>query len=323
MNVQTRMRPLKAMAFGCKGTSVAVLRAMYVAYIRSVIDYAAPALVCLSKSKLPKLEAIQNEAMRIVLGCPVTARVSNMRIELGLVSVAERIREINTVIGIKALRDDRDSLPKTELLNAIGLEQIAGNGRTAVTAKDIQHYDVVDFGLLTNTFGQPLPPWECMSINMAIDRPPCKKADISAYEMRPHYQAEIEENVEGGGYIDQVYCDGSMNTDTGCAGAAVTLMNGGTFHSDVDIKVRMHDWASSTQTELMALLLALTLIRRRGNDSLIITDSMSALQSLQTSKVSVYEKLVNEVKRKIRKLAGRGIKVKFMWVPSHIGIPGN
>ena len=320
---KTRLRPLKAMAFGCKGTSVAVLRQMYIAYIRSVIDYAAPALICLPNSKLAKLETIQNEAMRIILGCPITASVSNMQVELGLIPLSERIREINTMIGVKALRDDRDTIPKMELLNALGTEQVDGRKWISITAKDIIHYNIIDCGLASKVQGQALPPWECQSANIVIDRPPYKKSDMAPYELKPKYQAAIEESIKSEDYTDQLYCDGSLSNETGRAGAAVTLMNEGHFDPRFDTMVRLQDWSSSTQAELMAILLALKHINRRCNNALIISDSISALQSLKNSKDSSNEKLVNEIKRKLKKAYLKDIKVKFIWVPSHVGIPGN
>ena len=320
---KTRLRPLKAMAFGCKGTSVAVLRQMYIAYIRSVIDYAAPVLICLPKSKIAKLETIQNEAMRIILGCPITASVSNMQVELGLIPLSERIREINTMIGVKALRDDRDTLPKIELLNVLGTEQVDGRKWISVTAKDIIHFNVIDCGLGSKVHGQALPPWECQPANIFIKRPPYKKSDMAPYELKPQYQAVIEENIEKEGYTDQLYCDGSLSNETGRAGAAVTLMHDDQFHPQFDTMVRLQDWSSSTQAELMAILLALKHINRRRNNALIISDSISALQSLKNSKDVSNEKLVNEIKKKLRKIYLKDVKVKFIWVPSHVGISGN
>ena len=89
---KTRLRPLKAMAYSNLGASVSILRTMYIAYVRSVIDYAAPALANFDKGRLRKLEIIQNEAMRIILGCPKSTKVSNMRLELGIDAIVDRIK---------------------------------------------------------------------------------------------------------------------------------------------------------------------------------------------------------------------------------------
>ena len=100
-------------------------------------------------------------------------------------------------------------------------------------------------------------------------------------------------------------------------------MNAGHFHPEFDTMVRLQDWSSSTQAELMAILLALTHINRRSNNALIVSDSISALQSLKNSKTSPNENLVNNIKKKLRKVYLKGVRVKFVWVPSHVGIPGN
>ena len=48
---------------------------------------------------------VQNEAMMIILDAPRTARIVNMRSELNLPSIFERITYICTLLGVKALRE--------------------------------------------------------------------------------------------------------------------------------------------------------------------------------------------------------------------------
>ena len=319
---KTRLRPLKAMAYGCQGASVTILRMMYLAYVRSVIDYAAPALICLSKSQLGKLETIQNEAARIILGCPPNVKTENLRLELGLTTVTDRIREINSIIGLKSLRDVRETLTKSELLNHLGTDLVTGNGWSAITARDMIHYSIHEFDLTVRMYGAVIPPWEVIPVNVIIDRPPFRKADMSPLELKPHYAELIEKASVAGEHLDQLYCDGSLNTVTGHAGSAVTLMNGGKFQADHELQVRLHDWASTTQSELMAILLALKQIGSRLRNSLILSDSLTALQTLK-KKGTPHQGLVNVIMKKIRKLDHKGVSVKFIWIPSHVGIPGN
>lgn len=53
--------------------------------------------------------------------------------------------------------------------------------------------------------------------------------------------------------MDQIYCDGSLDTTTGQSGAAVTVVRGGRFLHECDAIIRFHDWASPTQAGLAAL----------------------------------------------------------------------
>ena len=72
-----------------------------------------------------------------------------------------------------------------------------------------------------------------------------------------------------------VYTDGSVDQDTGTAGAA--FVSGG-----VTSQWRLSDGASSTQAELVAIKGALEhLATTRPASALVATDSRSALQSLQ------------------------------------------
>lgn len=67
---------------------------LYISVIRSLIDYAAIVLFQFSATQLRPLELIQNKAMRIILGCPKTAKIEVLRAELGIPSIVSRIQEI-------------------------------------------------------------------------------------------------------------------------------------------------------------------------------------------------------------------------------------
>ena len=85
---------------------------------------------------------------------------------------------------------------------------------------------------------------------------------------------------------------------------------------------RMHDWASSTQSELLAILIGLKAIEERRKNSLIISDSMAALQSLN-SKNAVHSTLVARIRKSIHRITTNGVRVLLAWVPSHVNIAGN
>ena len=89
-----RLKPLQVLANRGNGAGIPVLRMVYISTVRSIIDYAAPVLICYSEKELKKLEIIQNRAMRIILGCPMSTRIEIMRLELNLPSIIDRIHEI-------------------------------------------------------------------------------------------------------------------------------------------------------------------------------------------------------------------------------------
>ena len=88
-----RMRQLSCVANCCFGPSQHSLRNMYVAYVRSVFDYAAPAWYPLmSKTNLDSLQRLQNKALRIVLGVPRSTRIEDLHLEANITPLEARYR---------------------------------------------------------------------------------------------------------------------------------------------------------------------------------------------------------------------------------------
>ena len=89
--LQRRLKPLQWLTNHSSGISIPVARTIYIAFIRSVVDYLSPALIQLPRAALEPLEKFQNAAMRVILGCPMSTRIVNMQSELRLPPLVERI----------------------------------------------------------------------------------------------------------------------------------------------------------------------------------------------------------------------------------------
>ena len=220
------------------------------------------------------------------------------------------------------LRDARETMPKTELINVMGTDNIIGKNWTALTANDILHYDVANFMVTMKPVSRGISPWEESDVDMNITRLPSKKTEVPPYELKAQFLGLIQEMAIKHDIIDQIYCDGSLNTDTGRAGAAITILSGGHYCSDHDKQIRLQDWASSTQSELLAILVGLGQVEERQNNSIVISDSMAALQSIN-SKNAQNVSLVQRIRKKVKKIKENGISLFFVWVPSHVDIAGN
>ena len=80
-----RLKQLCAVANSCFGPFQLSLRNMYVAYIRSVFDYAAPVWYPLmSKTNLNKLQRLQNKTLREILGLPLSTRIQDLHLECNI-----------------------------------------------------------------------------------------------------------------------------------------------------------------------------------------------------------------------------------------------
>ncbi|XP_063848254.1 uncharacterized protein LOC135093209 [Scylla paramamosain] len=105
-----RLAPLRLLANRDLGARIPVLRMFYISVVRSLINYAAPVLIQFSATQLRPMELVQNEAMRIILGCPRTARTEVLRAELYLPSIMCRIQEITCRTVGRILCTGSDSL---------------------------------------------------------------------------------------------------------------------------------------------------------------------------------------------------------------------
>jgi hypothetical protein len=64
---------------------------MYIAYIRSVLEYASPAwFACMSKTNLATLQRLQNQALRIILGVRLSTRIDALHYEANLPPIMVR-----------------------------------------------------------------------------------------------------------------------------------------------------------------------------------------------------------------------------------------
>ena len=309
-----RLAPLRALSANGKGATPTVLRLMYISYIRSVIDYAAPYLASFPKTRIQKLEVLQNEALRIILNCPRTASVKLLQHELNIPSISTRITYLGVVATIRAYRGSFEGEPYIrDIRMSPQATMVSAWARTM--SCNIQRLGLRPELFRTNDYKtSPVVPWDRVPPDIRIIKPFAKKSDVPDQLLQAHYLSEIYKLPHG----DRIYTDGSVKED-GRAGAACVALG---KTSSTIYRARLHDGASSTVAELLAILLALKHILLSSTNTVIISDSMSALQSL-SSKTPEYSILANRAQRLLLKLQKKGTVVSFLWVPSHIGLLGN
>nr|XP_022905277.1 uncharacterized protein LOC111417282 [Onthophagus taurus] len=111
-----------------------------------------------------------------------------------------------------------------------------------------------------------------------------------------------------------IYTDGSKKeSGVGCAFVV----------GDSDYSWSLQSFASIFFAELYAIFQALLFIRmsHNGNNFVIVTDSLSALKSLQA--MCPNEPMVRMVGELLHVILLSGKQIVFIWVPGHIGIEGN
>ena len=312
-----RLALLRKVAWGEVGSSVPIVRRLYITMVRSLMDYAASVIFTIGKCKMKSIERIQKKAMRIILGCPQHVNIDTMRLELNLPSLQDRIDSMAASQIIKSVRIEGDYFLK-KMITA----PVCGHIRTnkwILAAKEL----IARNGLLDEIslvpYKSPEPaPWEMVEPVISCSSIEEKKSEVSKELLVADFNERLQ-SVSRGRHV--YYCDGSLKED-GSAGDGVAHFCDGRHLPEDDKTVRLSKDSSTTQCELLAIAVALSDAKKLEGGTTIISDSMSALQSL-TAKTPSCVILVNRINTLLIRMKKTGREVVFIWAPSHCGIYGN
>ena len=352
--ITRRLRPLRLLAGRSAGANIDMCRTFYLAYIRSLIDYHALHLCTRPARELDTLEQVQNEAMRIILGCPMSTRVVNMLCELKLPTLSDHINKTITVYGIKILQSAKPHCNQCHCQtdNETPLTQITAlnhNDIATTLHRYIYHFDSLEqaqtakfIRRIGNEIRQHNIEIKC-NTSITQSHPPFNNA--KAYITYPSFSLSHNKNTTPQNmlkslsleHIDEtlkkcygnpqqvtiIYTDGSLLTSTGQAGCALIIYKPGR-EQDTRSKA-LPRWSSSTYSELQALNEAVKYATILKKDTLIICDSQSALQSINSSN-PLHAEPVNTIRKNLfasEISINPAYKIGFTWIPSHVGVKGN
>lgn len=287
-----------------------VLFLMLQLVVLSVIDYGLGCLT-LSDTQIAKLDRVQNEAMRAVLGCTKDTPILCMRYLLGLsgIRVRHRIAQTKMYLSVmgkkdhplhKALHDNKggrikrgrswmaeaeDSLRKICVLENLPLgeewEQVAGEYRDLTKVK----------------------------ISMGRDR-----RNVAASINESDINEIVDKNSKAGDPV--IYTDGSVKRDSQRSGwGFVAFANNKIIHSASGACTRA---TSSMRMEIEAITKALewmTQDRPHTTHAVLITDSMCTLRKIEQGFLRAeWIQLIEATP--LRSLA-------WIFCPGHAGVKGN
>lgn len=319
--LEKRFTPFKWLTNNAAGISIPLARTIYLAFIRSVIDYLSPTLSQLSKTSLEPLEKFQNKVMRYILGCPASTRIVNMLTELNLPPVKDRIQADVSSFSIKCLHSPHLTPHYSHVLRASldpaaprlplrpGVRTLVNTVCSTLQRLDLRvPVDEVDHGP---------PPWKIPQPQVTFT--PTSKAAPPPLQKQlalEHINA-VSSSVPAAHHL---YVDGSVQPD-GSAGCAM-------YSPDTEppeggwVGRRLPNSSSSTYCELRGLLLAVTFLCERQLHGVILCDSQSALQAL-SSPQPTHRCQVQHILQQLVTARDSSLNVRFAWIPSHVGIAAN
>ena len=308
-----RIKILKCLAGKEWGQSLDTQRALYITYIRSCLEYAAPSWYpWISKTARKSLETVQNECLRVMTRMAKTTPVDFLRLQAGIEPLESRVEKNNMIQWERFARlkpnDARKKLAEEEIKQRIASRA----GWRTLTKNKMNHN-------LNRDIPKPhMNPM--MQINATITGVELEKNkdEYTLQELATRTDlkvAEINADVE-------IYTDGSTSGEQKNGGAGV-------FAQDRTGQVLLEDWkaagelCSSYDGECVAMKTALEWIEEdnRGEASYaIFSDSLSLTSALKSN--SWNDK--HEWLRCIKTLLNRNQKpITICWVPSHCNTHGN
>lgn len=320
---------MRAVAHKEWGTRKEDIRALFIGYVRSIIDYAGGAWhTVVSETNAKKIEVEEHRGARAITGCYNSTPSHILMQEADTIPFGFRKKHLAHKLMEKCLRDD--SNPNSELVNTNTTirkrKDLQGRQwrSTASKARSDSNLDLYPMDKILKI--QTTPPWvETKNINIYTDLiVECKKSEEVNILKEKVEKTAVERKLKDGDL--EVWTDGSVSgkqTDGG-AGAIIIHRNGN--REEVAIPAGKH--ASSYHTEMVAINEALSLIKPKVRDKFtinVMTDNRGTLTTLKKGHIEQRSRLGNEIWTAMHFITSehQEVAINLQWVPSHIGIPGN
>jgi len=309
---------MKTLTSKRNGISFPLLIRTYKALIRSRMDYGAAVLAGALPSHFNKLEIVQNNILRMILGAFKSTPRSLLYLETGIPPVVTRWKYLAAIYMTKLSRKPANpAYEEIHMMKKEGAEWDRLLTPAAVSTLE-------ELGELTSiSFDNPpmelnwsctLAPWDRPPVEYKFF-PMSKKAAMKNPGKAVTVFQELTSEQQDGHIM--VFTDGSVDESKCTAACSVYIPK-----EDISKSWRLEKHTSILTAELTAIKHALILVTQLdGERCTVFTDSASAIQCLQ--KPEIENELVDGIYQLIKHCLAGGTRCTFTWIPSHTGIPGN
>jgi len=307
-----RISILKAISSRRWGANRNLLRRVYLSFIRSKMEYGSVILGDLSHRNLRKLEVIQNQALRCILGARKTTPISSMEVESFIPPIELRFKFLTAKWYLKLKgRTEDDSTS-----NKLGLNNPNSSTSFKTCAKQVLNkLQLTSLNIAKTSVISPFPPWTTSKVEVNLDIPNRHSSQTGNMEIlvREHIENEYPNHVE-------LYTDGSKH-ENGSVAAALYIPT-----LDLAAGWRLNPRHTILGAELFGIHKALEFINTntaiQTNNIIILTDSLSSLHLINNKTRPPYRQIVHSIQTLANQCANER-QVVLQWVKSHMGVRGN
>jgi ribonuclease HI/exonuclease III len=297
------------------GASKQSLLAIYRTLIRSRIDYGCEAYYTASKAQLKRLDKIQSACLRKCSSAFCATAANAIQQDCGEMPLWIRRKRYLLRFATKVAANSTNparTITQEHWKTAYGSFQ---EGKEP-THTIIQEYfkDRIAAPLAPRT--QQSPPWHTPppKVDITLSKIISKKEDPTK-----HIHARAMEIIATYKDTLHIYTDGSKMTESDRVAAAFYVEDIDYGHAE-----RLQDGSTIYEAELAAIQLAIVWLKTANSQNkqpvTILTDSLSVVESIKTTRSISRPNTLADLLTSIGKLQ---CTVTFVWIPSHVGIPGN
>ena len=310
------LRLVSATTFGADKLT---LLNLYKSLILSKIDYGTQAYFSAQKSSLKKLDLIQNTALRIITGARKTTPINALEVECGLKPLTLRREEL--ILKYWARTSPLgDSLPVNDLIDDFGCYTTKRAREKIYQSYSLTVQELLNEHKITTNISPPdyRDKWDLKHNEPSSDlkniigpkneSKPDKIKEISLEYIQNKYKHKL-----------QIYTDGSKDPDKQTSGAAFVIPE-----HNIQAAYKTNPILSIFTNELIAVERDIEWsIQNNIPETVILTDSLSSVQSLQSGKSHTRPDKINHILAQTDAATTLGISIYIDWIPAHVGIPGN
>ena len=283
---------------------------LYRALVRSKLDYGCIVYGASFKSHMAKLAPVQNQGLRICLNAFRTTNAASLHVEANEMPIKLRHIKLSMQYVVKTLSSP--SNPTHKLLATPSFQHKFDRTK-AIRPLGLRirpHFEAaaIDTTVLASYRPSKVPPWRLKT--------PIVDFSLTHYSKRctspDTYNALFLELRARHDDAEFIFTDGSkIGEQTSCA----------FVYDRFTYSQRLTDNASIFTAEIKAIYLALKRIKLCPSQRhfVICSDSLSVLQCLHSG--LLHNSMLVKVLHEYHSLPDN--QVSFMWLPSHMDIPGN
>ncbi|KAI5724929.1 hypothetical protein M8J77_008903 [Diaphorina citri] len=298
------------------GADHKTLLQLYRSYIRSKLDYASIVYSSASDSSLKTLDTVHHQGVRLALGAFKSSPIKSILSEAGEPPLSFRREILMSNYLLNTLRDPKHlhfTLTRDDTFRPIYNSKTRMEKPLRIRGKLIFEKHNINIHTL-DLHSPPLhpAPW--------VLSPPTTHYDLLKFNKNVNLHQEIQiafnEFIQKFSEYQQLYTDASKND---CSVSAAF------YHKETKFSVKLDPIISICNAELIAIQYAIhfiisTLPQVPIPRFVLCSDSLSALQTLQN--VLSPNPIAIEIRNLLHEHRSE-FHLEFVWVPSHVGIPGN